>query len=334
MSNRAVFLDRDGTLIEHYDYLTEVGQVELLGKAASALWFLKDRGYKLVLVTNQSAIARGMLTEKKLKEIHNRLESLLAQKKVRLDKIYYCPYHPEAKIDKYRKDSELRKPKGGMLELAAKELEIDLSQSWMVGDERRDIMAGKAAGCRTIMIETQGAPLVGKDGAKADFKAVNMQEAANIIARYGDNTMLDKTKQNEPQEEPVEKEMPTEQSAPDIAEEPTKGAIEKEIMNNKPENQNRTDETEPAEQDNHNTELLREILRELKSSRRERKMGEDFSVSKLVAGLMQMVVVLCLVMAFRAGGGTDPDNYSVMNWLLSAVVFQVMVVAMLVMSKN
>ena len=136
------------------------------------------------------------------------------------------------------------------------------------------------------------------------------------------------------QKKPSEIKTSTKESAPDITEKQINGATEKEPMSNKPKQQNTTDNTEPPDQNDNNAELLREILRELKSNSRERKMGEDFSVSKLIAGLMQMVVVLCLVMAFQAGGGTEPDSSSVTNYLLSAVVFQVMVVAMLVMSKN
>ena len=95
MSNQAVFLDRDGTLIEHYDYLTDASQVQLLPRTASALRLLKEHGYLLVLVTNQSAVARGMLTEETLFEIHDKLKVQLAEKGVYLDQIYYCPFHPD-----------------------------------------------------------------------------------------------------------------------------------------------------------------------------------------------------------------------------------------------
>jgi len=160
MTNRAVFLDRDGTLIEHYDYLTEASQVQLLPNTVSALKLLRQHGFLLIVITNQSAVARGMLTEKTLTQIHDHLKSLLGREGAYLDKIYYCPYHPEAVVDQYRRDSDLRKPKPGMLYLAEKELDIDLDRSWIVGDDDRDIETGKAAGCRTIMLESRGSSLV------------------------------------------------------------------------------------------------------------------------------------------------------------------------------
>ena len=101
MGNRAVFFDRDGTLIQHYDYLTHPSQVELMPKASSALKFLRERGFILVVVTNQSAVARGMITENQLKAIHDRLEALLTKHGAYLDRIYYCPYHPEGTVEKY-----------------------------------------------------------------------------------------------------------------------------------------------------------------------------------------------------------------------------------------
>ena len=187
MSNRAVFLDRDGTLIEHYDYLTDASQVQLLPRTASALRLLKDHGYLLVLVTNQSAIARGMLTEETLFEIHNRLKELLGEKGVYLDQIYYCPFHPEGVVEKYRRESDMRKPAPGMLQLAGKEMDIDLSASWAVGDDDRDIQAGERAGCKTIQIDSHTtSSFVHRGEANPDYRAVNLQEAANLILRFSD----------------------------------------------------------------------------------------------------------------------------------------------------
>jgi len=115
MSNTAVFFDRDGTLIHDPGYLNHPDQVELLDGAAEALKELQLLGYKTVVVSNQSGVARGMITEETLKRIHGRLEELLAQKGASLDRIYYCPYHPDGAIARYRKDSDWRKPQPGML---------------------------------------------------------------------------------------------------------------------------------------------------------------------------------------------------------------------------
>ena len=199
MTKRAVFLDRDGTLIEHYDYLTNSDQVKLKPTTAPALRLLKKRDFLLVVVTNQSAVGRGMITETQLTEIHDRLKELLAQESIFLDAIYYCPYHPEADVEKYRCDSDLRKPKPGMFNLAAEELDIDLEQSWMVGDDDRDILAGQAAGCRTVFIESyQHSSLVRAGQSQPDFQAMNLREAANLIIRYADRPQPDQNPQTQP----------------------------------------------------------------------------------------------------------------------------------------
>jgi len=139
MSNKAVFLDRDDTMIEDPGYINHPDQVKLLDGVAEALIELKAIGYKLVVVSNQSAVARGIITEKVLTQIHDRLKQLLAESGAYLDQIYYCPYHPEGSVPKYRKESDWRKPNPGMLLTAADEMDIDLSQSWMIGGSSRDI---------------------------------------------------------------------------------------------------------------------------------------------------------------------------------------------------
>lgn len=114
MPNKAIFLDRDDTLIEDPGYINQPDQVKLLDGVAEALVELKAMGYELIIVSNQSAIARGIITEKALAEIHKRLKQRLAEKGAYLDGIYYCPYHPDGVIPKYRKESDQRKPNPGM----------------------------------------------------------------------------------------------------------------------------------------------------------------------------------------------------------------------------
>ena len=142
MSEKAIFLDRDDTLIEDPGYINDPEQVKLLDGVPEALIQLKNLGYKLIVVTNQSAVAHGIVTEKVLDEIHERLKQLLADKNAFLDRIYYCPYHPEGVVPKYCKESNSRKPSPGMLLKAADEMDIDLSRSWCVGKRNRDIEAG------------------------------------------------------------------------------------------------------------------------------------------------------------------------------------------------
>jgi D-glycero-D-manno-heptose 1,7-bisphosphate phosphatase len=181
----AVFLDRDGTLIEEMGYPTRPEQIRILGGVGGALRRLADAGYRLVVVTNQSAIARGLLTEDDLNRFHQALDEQLDLLGARVDAYYACPHHPdptEAKRPELAMECDCRKPKPGLLIQAAEDLGLDLSQSWMVGDMWRDIGAGRAAGVRTIKlpalpgheaerpaeIEPPTAEAPGLDGA-ADF---------------------------------------------------------------------------------------------------------------------------------------------------------------------
>jgi D-glycero-D-manno-heptose 1,7-bisphosphate phosphatase len=150
----AVFLDRDGTVIEQVHYLSDPDRVRLLPGAAGALRRLRDAGFALVVVTNQSAIGRGMLTVSRLGEIHDEMNRQLDAEGVAVDAIYYCPEAP-AGDDRTAIEHGDRKPGPGMLLRAAGDLGLDLGASWMVGDMISDILAGVNAGCRgSILVET------------------------------------------------------------------------------------------------------------------------------------------------------------------------------------
>lgn len=184
MAEKAIFLDRDDTIIEDSGYISSPQQVKLIPAAAAALVELRKMGYKLIVVSNQSGIARGIFTEQTLTQIHEKLKLLLAEHGAYLDRIYYCPYHPEGVIEKYRKDSDWRKPKPGMLLAASKEMKIDLQNSWMLGNDYRDVGAGKAAGCKTILIKSYIKPVTRQpNDPLPDFEAINLREAVNIIKR-------------------------------------------------------------------------------------------------------------------------------------------------------
>lgn len=180
MKSAAVFLDRDGTLIEDPGYLADAAQVRLLPGAAEAIKRWNQAGYRLVVVTNQSGLARGVITENQLEDIHTQLELLLEEHGARLDALYFCPYldGPEAVVPKYRRDSHLRKPRPGMLQKAADELNLDLTHSWMVGNSVKDVQAGLAAGCRTVLILNgrQKEPHV-----DADFQVESISDAVKAI---------------------------------------------------------------------------------------------------------------------------------------------------------
>jgi D,D-heptose 1,7-bisphosphate phosphatase len=280
MPDKAIFLDRDDTLIEDPGYINHPDQVKLLDGVAEALIELKNMGYKLIVVSNQSAVARGIITEKVLGEIHNRLKQLLAEKEVFLDKIYYCPYHPDGSIPKYRKESDWRKPNPGMLLAAADEIDIDLSQSWSIGDSARDVEAGLRAGCRTILINRsskhkQSEPSLLLAGTNPDYKSVNIKEAVNIIKKHhrssgkpADQSQSATTDQAQPLPQAVEQPQSSEPAQPEPA----------------PQEKNTADKR--------TEQLLSSILEQLKSMQRVNLFGE-FSIMRLMAGIMQVIVVLC-----------------------------------------
>ena len=156
---RAIFLDRDGTINKYVGFLRDINEFELLPGAAKAIKKINASGYLAIVVTNQPVIARGEVTLEQLQEIHNKMETLLGQEGAYLDGIYFCPHHPdkgfEGEISELKIDCDCRKPKPGMLLRAARDFNIDLTQSWMVGDGKNDIKAGQNAGCHTVLIGTE-----------------------------------------------------------------------------------------------------------------------------------------------------------------------------------
>ncbi len=163
---KAVFLDRDGTINRYVGFLRKIEEMELLPGAAEAIRRINASGRLAIVVTNQPVIARGEVTTEQLAEIHNKLETLLGQEGAYLDAIYYCPHHPDrgfpGEISELKIDCDCRKPKPGLLLKAARDFNIDLGESWMIGDEDRDMEAGRRAGCRCIRIERDGTIPVGE----------------------------------------------------------------------------------------------------------------------------------------------------------------------------
>ncbi|QEH39229.1 D-glycero-beta-D-manno-heptose-1,7-bisphosphate 7-phosphatase (plasmid) [Aquisphaera giovannonii] len=178
----AVFLDRDGTVIEHVSYLSDPGLVRLLPGAAAALIRLRRAGFAAVLATNQSAVGRGMITEGRLREIHAELERQLGREGTSLDGIYYCPDAPWDD-DGLPATASRRKPGAGMLLEAASDLGLDLAASWMIGDLMSDVLAGLNAGCRSILL-APGRPPEGDDEGPAPgpyLTAPDLAAAADLI---------------------------------------------------------------------------------------------------------------------------------------------------------
>lgn len=153
-TRRAVFLDRDGTVNVEKEYLHRPEEFEFVSGTAEAIGILKGAGYLVVVVTNQSGVARGFYGEEDVELLHRHMDELLAVCGTSVDGYYYCPHHPEKGVGRYRIDCDCRKPLPGMLLQAAADLGIDLADSWMIGDKLADVEAGIAAGCRPVMVKT------------------------------------------------------------------------------------------------------------------------------------------------------------------------------------
>ena len=187
MTRPAVFLDRDGTLIEDRGYLDRLERLEVFPWTADAVRLLKRAGLVTVIITNQSAVGRGIIDEPFLQHVHAVLNARLARGGGAVDHAYFCPHIHDAQIARYRQVCECRKPRPGMIERACRELDLDPERSVMVGDRWLDVACGQAAGARSVLVRTghgareeeAGAP----PGVRADAILNNLMEAAGWILR-------------------------------------------------------------------------------------------------------------------------------------------------------
>lgn len=157
--HKAIFIDKDGTLIPDIPYNVNPALITLAPGAGAALRRFREAGYKLVVISNQAGVARGLFTEDALPPVFERLNALLEPFGVALDAWYYCPHLPDGTVKEYAQQCACRKPGAALLRQAAADLQIDLGASWMIGDIETDSEAGKRAGCRTILIEKPGDPM-------------------------------------------------------------------------------------------------------------------------------------------------------------------------------
>jgi len=310
--NRAVFVDRDNTLIEDLGYISDPAAVKLLPGVELAVKSLAQAGYKIVVCTNQSGIARGMLTEEALGKIHGEMRRQLADKGAHLDAIYYCPYHPEGTVEAYAKESSLRKPQPGMLLAAADEIGLDLSRSWMVGDSPRDMGAGQRAGCRTIRVRVgaETVPAEGEDeDVQADFTVRNLVEAARVILRETDRTAT----------------WGAARPAAAVATAPA-GA------------ENRTGRAEappPAREpvSMSDQQIRMEILSHVRQLVRHGEQ-EEFSFLKLVGGIVQMLALLTLLLAVVKIIGAEAKVDQASFWALVTIALQGMSLTCFSIQRN
>lgn len=181
---KAVFLDRDGTINVYKGFLRHINDFELISGVADAIRKINESGYLCIVVTNQPVIARGEVTYAQLAEIHQKLETELGYQGAYIDGLYYCPHHPhkgyEGEIPELKIVCDCRKPKPGMLLKAAEDFNIDLTQSFMVGDGENDMKAGLAAGCRSILINGEGT-----DAKTGDFGQMDtLDSVAEFVEKY------------------------------------------------------------------------------------------------------------------------------------------------------
>ena len=166
--NKAVFLDRDGTLAVDVRYCKDAKDFQVFAETAGAIKMLNEHGFKVIVVTNQSGIGMGYVTHEAVKNVHAKLRAELQKAYAKVDGIYYCPHHPKLGCD-------CRKPKTRMAKQAAKDHKIDFKKSWMVGDANSDIEFGKALGCKTILVRGIA------DGAEPDYVVKDLMEAVEVI---------------------------------------------------------------------------------------------------------------------------------------------------------
>ncbi len=348
MKRPAVFFDRDNTLVAADEYLGDPDAVVLIDGAADAVARLRHLGHAIVVVSNQSGVARGMYAEDDVRAVNARLDALLASENpdAIIDRHEYCPFHPDAAIAVYRQDSELRKPKPGMLLKAAERLGLDLSQSWMIGDAPRDIAAGHAAGCRTILFTPPGLPASPAAAASTtvapDFSVTSLADAVAIIepdatastpaapTNAADTSSIDNIDavtpptRSDPAVSTVSAAAKPREAAPPHA--PTDTATSHDPVapaTSPPPATTANDARSPARLD----QLAEEILRELR--RRQHPGHTDFSVSKLFAGIAQVLVFAALFVAYLAN---RPE--SVTNGLLLALTLQTMAIALVIMGRQ
>ncbi len=345
MSERAVFLDRDNTIIANDGYLGDPTGVKLLPGAAAAIASLRRLGFRIIVVSNQSGVARGMFDEAAVESVNQEMiRQLKEQAGAHVDASYYCPYHPDAVVPEYKLDHEWRKPRPGMLKAAREDFNLDLAQCWMIGDQPRDVAAGALVGCRTILLSDPEKQMEGNDNVPAitpNFIVRSLADAARIIVREGNSPNRD------PAPVPL---LPVDATA---SAEDTPARSGNAVGGSLPLDTEALAAAVAAKLTHHAAEpikpVLEDILQQLRSAHRKSEIAE-FSLSLLLATLIQAVVVLCLVLGawdaltalHSVATARNPYwwNYRMMyqltalEWMAAGLILQVMVVALLLRYRN
>lgn len=179
MMNKAIFLDRDGVINEENGYITKWEDFKILPQVVESIRLLKEQGFLIIVITNQSGIAKGLCTEEDVCSIHQKFNEFLAQYSTSVDGFYFCPHHPNGIVKEYSITCHCRKPENGMILEAAEELNIDLSSSYLIGDAERDIIAGKQSGLTTLRVMTGHTIKTGE--TLPNFLVEDIYEATQMI---------------------------------------------------------------------------------------------------------------------------------------------------------
>ena len=182
-----VFLARDGTLIEEVGYLSHLDRIALYPWSIESVKLLNRAGFKVVVVTNQAGVARGLFDEDFINEAHRFLDQKFGDGGATIDKFYYCPHHPEASVEAYRCECDCRKPKAGMLWKAAQELQLELSHSFVIGDRLSDLRLGPAVGAKSVLVRTGYGETTAReltDDVEVAYTAPELMTAVAWILRH------------------------------------------------------------------------------------------------------------------------------------------------------
>lgn len=311
----AVFLDRDNTLVENDGDLGDPDEVRLVEGVPAGLKALRDAGYRLVVVTNQAGVARGKFTEEGVDAVHQRIAMLIdgeARSAGLIDRFYYCPYHPEAEITEYKRDHPWRKPHPGMILQAARDMGLEVGQSWMIGDQERDIAAGRSAGCRTILISSDTAL---SQKARPTQVAATFGEAVRFILN---------------QTSPVGRAAPNGDSPPPGGAEnaPRRSAEPRSAMAPAvpaPSPKAKTDDAKEAAGDMAAVRRsMTELVEEIRSDRMRRA---DFTFIRMAAGMCQLLALLLAMLGLLQLANMDAFT----KWMIGAGLVQLMTITILVL---
>ncbi len=332
MKREAVFLDRDGTIIEDSGYVDNPDKVKLIPRAAEAIRKLNKAGYLIVIASNQSGVARGLFDEATLSAVHHRMEELLHKEGATIDGAYYCPFLAggEAVVEKYRRESDLRKPRPGLLLQAGQEMHIDMRASWMIGDAPRDVEAGKAAGCRTVLIDPREQHT--DDKSQPTHRADNLLQAADFVLEAEppiETPQEPETRLSTGAIAPIE-----EQLIATPTEKPNSGATESAKSDESSDEEKKQTATKsPSSLDDIRDRLDIALPRIEKQLDRIYRRGrqDDFSIVRLFGALLQMFAIAAAIWGALTIASGPADQASAR--LLLAIFLQIAALVTLVMDR-